>query len=116
MTSEFLTEFEAIGFEDLMSFHGQEVTRWPLNVQDDAETVSQAIWVENEPVPEKTQGAKQNLRSGMLLVPDTQTVDRRDTWFINSEKWTTKAFGRKQAGFQSVALERRSGGIHRGSD
>lgn len=68
------------------AFHGDDVERWPAGIEADAITVSDAIWVPQNPQKDG-QVNPQDTFGGTLGIPEDTTIAAGDFWRINGQTY-----------------------------
>ena len=95
----------ALGREVLQDNQGRTVTRHPGGNTGVAGTsVADYLWTELDSRKDESLG-HDNVRTGRLEVPDSETVLVTDAWTIDSELWLVKSMGPVEAGLRTVILE-----------
>lgn len=114
MASEFDAQFARDARPQLLAVLGESITRWPLGVKADAETVTAIVELHDETQPGQLTGGRavrdengeQVVRTGTLQLSDEQETDDRDRWVINSQRWNTVRELGRDAGMHTVLIER----------
>lgn len=86
MASIFGTIHSGLASQVVGAFHGDDVVRWPAGVEADAATVSDAIWVPQNP-QQDGQSNPQDTFGGTLGVPEATTIAAGDLWRINGQTY-----------------------------
>lgn len=104
MASRITQDFQAGAVDDLLYQMGEDVIRYPLGVESDAETLT-AIVNERDATQDRTRG-ENNARTMRLQLAASDDVDPRDTWLIRGEVWSTTTVAGENAGMRIVNLKK----------
>lgn len=61
---------------------------------------------DEKPARKDDSAGKENVRGGLLYVPESLEVERRDSWTIAGELWITRAIGGVEGGERELELSR----------
>lgn len=114
MASDFDSMFARDARPQLLAVFGESITRWPLGVEDDAETVTAIVDMADESQPGQLGGSRavrdddgeQIARTAMLDLAADQATDDRDRWVIAGQRWNTVREIGRDAGMKTVLIER----------
>lgn len=104
MASSFSNLFQAVARPHLLSHLGESLTRWPLGVEADAETVT-GIFYERDSSQDKTRG-ENNVRTARLQITDSDDADPSDVWIIRTEQWSVSSVAGPNAGLRVINLRK----------
>lgn len=114
MASEFDAQFARDARPQLLAVLGESITRWPLGVEANAETVTAIVDCSDETQAGQLAGGRavrdedgeQIVRTAMLDVAADQDTDDRDRWVIDGQRWNTVRETGRDAGLKTILVER----------
>lgn len=104
MASRFAQDFSAGAVDDLLYELGESLTRWPLGVEADAETVTGIVY-ERDASQDKTRG-ENNVRTMRIQISDADDCDPSDVWVIRTEQWSVSSVAGPNAGLRLINLRK----------
>lgn len=111
----FTDRFAARAAPMLQAEHGEDVTHYPLGaVQDAAPLAGVMVSLSKEDMRDQSTGletvrddkGKRIVRTGILTVPASVSVDDRDTWLVRTEVWHTVRVKGRDPIFQQVEIRK----------
>ena len=100
---QFADDFIESGIGDLFTEFADSMTRYIAGDANSSESVT-AIWTEEKSDKDTSRG-EENVRTGTLLIRDTQAALTTDRWLIDGETWETISVGKAPGGMKELKLK-----------